>query len=494
VNLALTPPEAWQPLPAAAWTEDAARHLLRRAGWSAQPQEVAAALRDGLPATLDRLFPREPPPLPEPASVAALADDTPAFVERLRAADPADRRKLLQEARERAREALRDLTIAWLRHARRSDRAAVEKWTLFLGNIYVVGADKVPNPALLCRHQAMLRARGMGTAPALARAVLRSPAMINYLDLQQSRRGAPNENFARELMELFTLGIGAYTEADVKEAARAFTGYTHRAGEFAFVPARHDPGPKTVFGQSGRFDGDAVIDLIYRQPAAATHLPARWAAFYLADEPLPEPYLEALGAWWRGADFSLREFARHAFGSRLFFEPPFRGACIKSPIQYYLGLLQDFSLDVPPLPRRLVPAFRLMGQLPYHPPNVRGWVGGRHWISSATLEARRLLARALLRPVDESRLNADEQLALAQARAAGAGVFTIDDAWFAPFSRPDTGAAAGELLRRLLPQSADAYQPVVAAALAGAGRPAAEPARLRGAVLALLETPEYQLC
>ncbi len=501
MNLALSPSEAWQPLPAAAWTEDAAAHLLRRTGWSAPPPEIDRAVRDGLAATLDRLFPATPPALPVPASVSALEEDAPDLARRLQAVPAAARPALVREARERAREALLGLTLAWLRHARRPDCAAVEKWTLFLGNIYVVAAQKVPDPASLCRHQALLRARGAGPAPALARAVLRSPAMIDYLDLRQSRRGAPNENFARELMELFTLGLGAYTENDVKEAARAFTGYTLRAGEFAFVPARHDPGAKTIFGRTGRFDGDDVIDLIYERPAAATHLPARLASFYVADEPLPAAHLDALGAWWRGTGYHLGALARRTFGSRLFFDPQLRGACIKSPVQYYLGLLQDFSLDVPPLPRRLVPAFRLMGQTLYDPPNVRGWPGGRAWISSTTLEARRIVARALFQPIDEARLNADEQAAIeaaraegAAARAEGAAAFAIGDAWLEPWARLAPGEAAARLLRRLLPLPGDAYRRDLAAALAGAGGPAGARARIRNAVLTLLETPEYHLC
>jgi uncharacterized protein (DUF1800 family) len=499
MKLALGPQDAWQPLPAREWNEDAARHLLRRVGWSAPPAEVARALQDGLAPTLERLFPAALPPMPLPAAVAALEEDTPDFVAKVRAAAPAERREILQQAREKSRNALLDLTIRWLQYARAPAHAVAEKWTLFLGNVYVVAAQKVQNTALLFRHQDLLRRHGMGPAPALTKAVLRSPAMIIYLDLQQSRNGAPNENFARELMELFTLGLGYYTENDIKQAARAFTGYVQRQGEFYFVPRLHDPGAKTVFGRTGPYDGDEVIDLIYEQPAAGTHLPARLTHCYLTADPLPDGYLEALGDWWRGTGFNLRRLALGFFSSRLFFDPQFRGASIKSPVQYYLGLLQDFALNVPPLPRRLVPAFRQMGQMPYDPPNVRGWVGGRDWISSTTLEARRTVARSLFLPFDEARLNADEQQAVAAARAEGLTTFTVDNGYLDQFAGLPPAEVAARLLRLLLPLPVeDGYRRALVAALRGGDQPAhsadQQNARLRNAIVTVLETPEYQLC
>ncbi len=495
MKLALSPQEAWQPLPERDWNEDAARHLLRRVGWSAQPPDVARARRDGLTATLERLFPAQFPAMPVPAAIAALEEDTPAFARRIRAAAPAERRELFRQARERARDALAELTILWLQRAAKPDYAAGEKWTLFLGNVYVVAAQKVPNTALLYRHQDLLRTHGLGPAPALTKAVLRSPAMIVYLDLQQNRIGAPNENFARELMELFTLGLGHYAEGDIKEAARALTGYAQRFGEYHFAPRLHDPEPKTIFGHTGRYNGDEVIDLIYGQPAAGTHLPERLTAFYLTDEALPAGYLEALGEWWRGTGYDLRLLAHRYFASRLFFDGQFRAACIKSPIQFYLGLLQDLGLDVPPLPRRLEPAFRQMGQVPYNPPNVRGWVGGREWISSTTLDARRVVARALFVPFDEARLNADEQQAVAAARTEGLDHFTVGDAYLERLARLKPDEAAGQLLGTLLPSPAnETYRRAVAAALQGGAASARRLNQVRNAVVTVLETPEYQLC
>ena len=294
-------------------------------------------------------------------------------------------------------------------------------------------------------------------------------------------------------MELFTLGIGHYTENDIQQAARAFTGYVQRQGEFYFAPRLHDPGAKTLFGHSGPYDGDGVIDLIYEQPGAGTHLPARLTSFYLTDETLPDNHLAALGEWWRGTGYSLRQLTHRYFSSRLFFDPQFRGAFVKSPVQYYLGLQQDFALNVPPLPRRLVPAFRQMGQMLYDPPNVRGWVGGRDWISSTTLEARRVVARSLFQPFDESRLNADEQQAVAAARAEGLTTFAVDRAFLDQYAGLAPAEVAARLTRDLLPLPIDGdFRRALVAALRGP--PAQEEARLRNAIIAILETPDYQLC
>lgn len=491
--LDLSPAEAWQPLPAHAWDAAAARHLLRRAGWTARPAEVERAQAEGLPRTLEHLFPAAPPPFARPESVAALEAELPELTRRLRAAPAEERTGLQRELRERTTHAFQDLGLAWLRFAATPGHEAFAKWGLFLGDIYVVSQAKVRQPGLIHAHQEILFRHGLGRAPTLAKAVSRSPAMIMYLDLQASRKGAPNENFARELFELFTLGEGHYTEQDIKEAARAFTGYRQLLGQVRVVPREVDDTPKTVFGRTGRFGGDDVIDLAYAQPAAATFLPGELARFYLTDAPLPAEHLAALGAAWRAAGFDLRWLARTFFGSRLFFEPDFRGNLIKSPVQLYLGLLQDLRLDVTPLPRRTLAPLRQMGQTLYQPPNVRGWVGGRRWINSATLAARRQLVLALLAPLDETLLNADERADLDAARAAGRGRFVVGEEDLAPYAALDPDAFATRLTGDLLPAAVDdAYRAALRAFVAGADPDRTD--RARAALAAVLQSPDYQLC
>lgn len=237
------------------------------------------------------------PALPKPRQIADLESDTPQMARLLASGSPEEKRMAQQDARERSREALFDLTIKWLTLASRPECSPAEKWLLFLSDVWVVGIEKVKNAALIYQHQDYIRRFALGRAADLAKAMSRSPAMVAYLDLQQSKPDAPNENFARELFELFTLGEGHYTENDIKQTARAFTGYRQRQGKFVFVQRQHDNGTKTVFGHTGRYTGDDVIGLVFKQKAAGTFLPKEMARFYLSEEPLPTECTDALGAW-----------------------------------------------------------------------------------------------------------------------------------------------------------------------------------------------------
>ena len=498
-TLSQAPATAWQPLPDAEWNADAARHLLRRAGWTAQRTDVERAVREGLASTLERLFPAAPALFPEPVQVARFAEELPAYAERERAAQTPEERRLVQrDRRERGQTAVQDMSLRWLAYAAQPENAAFAKWVLFLSDIYVVGFDKVQNPPFIWQHFDVLGRLGLGPAPALTKAVSRSPAMMLYLDLNQNRREAPNENFARELFELFVLGEGNYTEKDIKEAARAFTGYRLRpaTGEVSFVANQHDSGPKTVFGHTGDLNGDDVIDLAYGTPAAGAFVPHELVKFYLSDTMLPAEYLQSLGELWRTeGGYDLRWLARSFFGSRLFFAPEFRGDFIKSPVQFYLGMVQDLDLSVVPLPRFVLNPLRQMGQVLYTPPNVRGWVGGRAWVNSASLAARRTMVELLFSPIDERKLNADEQLDLVAAHTNGADRFTFADDNLKPLAALAPGAAVQTLETDYLPVPSETAFAANLAQFIGTGEsPAEQTRRLRRAVITLLQSPEYQLC
>jgi uncharacterized protein (DUF1800 family) len=489
----LSPQAAWQPLPAADWDEAAARHLLQRLGFSAPAAELTRALHDGPATTVQRCF-AAMPAFPKPELIEGLEKDRPELARKMTAGDDEEQRRLAQrDARERSREALLDMTIRWLQLASRPENSAAEKWLLFLSDVWVVSIEKVKNAALVFQHQEILRRFALATAPDLARAMSRSPAMIVYLDLQQSKREAPNENFARELFELFTLGEGNYTEDDIKQAARAFTGYRQKAGEFLYARRQHDDGAKTVFGHTGNYSGDDIIGLVFQKKAAGTFLPKELVRFYLSDTPLPAAYTDVLGANWAQSGFELRRLAQLFFGSRAFFAGDFRGNFIKSPVQFYLGLLQDLDLSVPPVPRRVIGALRQMGQLPFDPPNVRGWIGGRAWINSATLATRRQLIDALLHPINEAALNADEVRELTAARQAGITNFTLADAQLKAWRQLPPAESAAQLLARSLPGATDPALRARIEQFIADGQAKPGPT-LRTALAALLESPDYQLC
>jgi uncharacterized protein (DUF1800 family) len=494
-----TPDHAWLPLADSDWNADAARHLLRRAGWTATKDAVDRAQSEGLALTLNRLFPEEPALFPEPEAIARFAADAPDYAARERAADTPEAKRMLQrERREHAQTAVQEMSLAWLQYAAQPENAAFAKWVLFLSDIYVVGFDKVDQPAFIYRHFDLIGRNGLRAAPALSKEISHSPAMMIYLDLNQNQRAAPNENFARELFELFVLGEGNYTEKDIKEAARAFTGYRLRmpVGEVFFAPNQHDAGLKTVFGKTGNWDGDDVIDLAYGLPAAGAFVPHELVKFYLSDTMLPREYLYALGDSWRTeGGYDLRWLARRFFGSRMFFAPEFRGEFIKSPIQFYLGLVQDLGLDVVPVPRLVLNPLRQMGQVLFTPPNVRGWVGGRAWINSASLAARRTMAEILFNPIDEAKLNADERAALAPDHADGSDRFTVTDISLEPLFALPAGSAVQRLETDFLPIPATpAFVAGLTQFIADGKSPGEHLRRVRRATMTLLQSPEYQLC
>ena len=491
----LTPEQAWQPLPATSWDSAAARHLLRRAGWAARPDDVARAFADGLPATLNRLFPETPPSFPRPVFMVKAETRLTELRPKKRAANTPEERQIIdREERELERLASVEFSLKWLQAAADPERSAYEKWVLFLADVYVVAFEKVRRADYHYIHRDLLRTLGAGPATKLTKAISRSPAMIDYLDLSRNSRRAPNENFARELLELFVLGEGHYAEGDIKQAARAFAGYRIGKNGYRLDARSADTGPKTVFGQTGPWTGDEVIDLAYAQPAAATFLPREMARFYLTDSPPPSEFFAPLGAAWRASGFALRNLCHAFFGSTVFYHPDYQANYIKSPVHYLLGLVQDLRLDLTPLPRSTLQPLRQMGQNLLEPPNVRGWVGGRLWINSSTLAARRQFAKTLCNPLEEGTLNADERLELTAARDAGRFRFSVDEDRIHDLASLGPRGVADRLCDFFLPVAVTpAYRATMVDYLDSGPKEEFED-RVRRATIALLQSPEYQLC
>ncbi|WP_269538877.1 DUF1800 domain-containing protein [Cerasicoccus fimbriatus] len=490
-----SPRQAWQPLSPDKWDTDSAAHLLRRMGFSARPADVQQALNDGLQATVRDAFKGREFPVPTKTWEADLKVK---YLRRsMRNQDEETRREIQREIRKAERDAFSEFAMAWMEFARQPENSAQEKYVLFLESVFVVSYEKVKDAGRLYDHQNILRREGFDSYRDLAKTVSRSPAMIHYLDLNRSTKQAPNENFARELMELFTLGQGNYTENDIKQAARSFTGYGYRESdyyfaEFNFNPHAYDNGVKTVFGQTGRWNGDEVIEMIFEQPGAKLFLPRELCLFYLSETPIPDEYLQPLGDEWARRDFDQRWLLETVFTSELFFDPQFRGELIKSPIHYYLGLCQDINLDVFPVPERVEQQLRGMGQQFQNPPNVRGWLGGKHWITSSTLSARQQLVRNLLYPPNIKRLNADEKMRIEEAVADGKGPFFVDDERLEPLLNKDSPDMINHLCRYFLPRDpTDEFKQQLVSHIKVPVSQRTE--RVREALLALLQSPAYQL-
>ncbi|MGF1453125.1 MAG: DUF1800 family protein [Opitutales bacterium] len=493
--LQCTPDTAWLPLPDRQWNPDKAAHLLRRMGYSATPAAVREAMANGLRRTVDRALDAAEP-LEEPEAMRMVRKEYSDIIAKVRAAgSPEARREILRTYREKQRGLFEDYVVAWTHHAAQPANAAREKWTAFLQDVLVVSRDSVRNAIWHFDYHALLREKGFGPYPDLVKAVSRHPVMIRYLDLYRSSAAAPNENFARELFELFTLGEGNYTEADIKEAARAFTGYHHRLnGEFNFLPGRHDHDEKTIFERTREFDGDDVIDLVFNQPAAATFLPNEALRYYLSHEPMPEGYVERLGELWREEAFDLRRLAALIFNARVFFEPAFMGNRYKSPHEFYLGLCQDLGIGTLPFAGPLLRAYQTMGQSFLAPPNVRGWVGGRHWFNSTSLAARWRLVESLLEKPNEARLDADERARLVAARDAGWADHYIDPRRVAVFAGNDPTIITARLMAHFFTgRNLPDYKQQLLNFLRS-NRFGTEAERTEAVALALLKSPAYQRC
>ena len=490
----MSPRQAWEPLAKPRWDATTAAHFLRRAGFSATADAVKVALEDDLDGTLERHFGNIQPFKP-PESVATLIATRVESFEKIREAKGEDRRELVQMRRRDSRDAVQDFAIAWTQFARNPATAPQEKLVLFLQDVFVVARPKVRQTGALFEYQQRLREGAHGNYPDLVKAVSRSAAMIHYLDLRASSKKRPNENFARELFELFTLGEGNYTERDIKEAARAFTGYRlFPDGSFRPVKRAFDDGPKTIFGVTADFTGDQVIDLVFEQSAAETFLPREFLRYYLTIDAIPEPHIAELGRRWRLSGFNLKALVEMVFKAQVFYEPAFIGARIKSPFEFFVGMLQDLQLDVPPLPGPLLNAMRTMGQEFMAPPNVRGWVYGRNWINSTTLSARRLVAQRLFQEINEKRLNADDKERLKAAREAGLGPFAVEDERLQTLATMVPEAIAAHLCRYFLAkQPPEPYFDALVAHLSGVHGDA-KMRHLRETIIGLLQSPLYQMC
>jgi uncharacterized protein (DUF1800 family) len=373
--------------------DDDARHLLSRTGFDPTYREIHEYAGLSRSVAVDRLLDGT-----RTAALTPLPESVLEFV-------PRNRLRQLKDASEAERKAFQReqfekslaLRAWWYREMLETDTPLTERMTLFWHNHFVSSQQKVKSPVLMARQNQLLRRYALGDFGELLHAIARDPAMVIYLDNVSNKRGSPNENFARELMELFTLGEGHYSEQDVKEAARAFTGWSldRNTGEFRFYRMRHDTGEKTVLGQRGHFNGDDVLDILLAQPATAELVTAKlWREFI---SPTPDATeLKRLAAVFRNSHYNTRALMHALLTSGFFYAAQNRAVLIKSPVELVVGTLRMFEIHPTDL-RPVVLAARNLGQDVFAPPNVRGWPGGDTWINSATLLARRQLLARLFR-------------------------------------------------------------------------------------------------
>ncbi|MEX0586120.1 MAG: DUF1800 domain-containing protein, partial [Pirellulales bacterium] len=270
-----------------------------------------------------------------------------------------------------------------------------ERMTLLWHNHFATSATKVNRLPLMLRQNGLMRRHALDRFRPLLEAMGRDPAMLLWLDGANSVKGRPNENYARELMELFSLGVGNYQEADVKEAARALTGWHLDDEKAVFVTERHDEGEKTVLGQKGRWRDSDIVRIVLEHPAAGRWLARRLFRQFVSEaESPPDALIEPLAEQLRKSDYDVAGCVRTILSSNAFYSEAAWRARVKSPVDYVVGLLRTLSASVPV--DDLGDAMQGIGQSLFAPPNVKGWDGGRAWLNSATLVARHNLAWRLV--------------------------------------------------------------------------------------------------
>jgi uncharacterized protein (DUF1800 family) len=362
---------------------DAARHLLNRTGFGASEVEIEAYAKLSREQAVSKLL---------AGAVTIAATPAPAFVD-----DPITPSRQVKEMGDdekkeflkgRVREGV-EMRAWWLREMLVTPSPLTEKMTLFWHGHFATSQQKVKANQIMYRQNVLLRRYALGNFGLLLHAVAKDPAMLIYLDNASNRKGRPNENFARELMELFTLGEGNYSEQDIKEAARSFTGWSleRDTGRCLWRSGIHDYGVKTVLGRSGTFDGEAVLDLLLQQPQTAEFIAAKlWKEFI---SPAPEAReVKRFAAVFRRSGYEIKPLLFAMLTSDAFYAPQYRGTLVKSPTELVVGTLQLFSLQANDLhPAALTVAY--LGQNLFSPPNVKGWAGGDAWINSATLLGRK---------------------------------------------------------------------------------------------------------
>jgi len=397
-------------------TPDQARHLLARTGFAPTQSEVNAVRGMDARLVVERIV--------EQARLASPRNPAPEFVNQ---PAPVPFRMLESETQRQEQRRVQmlegmDIKRWWMTEMLDSPTPLQERMVLFWHNHFATSQQKVVRSQAMWRQHQLLRKNALGNFRQLLHGIAKDPAMLVYLDGVNSRRGAPNENFAREVMELFTLGEArqgsAYSEQDIREAARAFTGWSVDRDDFSFVfrRAAHDIGRKTLFGHSGFFDGDDALDLMLEQPAAARFIVSKlWREFV---SPQPQAaQVEVLAQRFARSGFDIALLVREMLLSEAFWDPANRGSLVKAPVELVVGTVRQFGI-LRPDPTALVAQAAALGQNLLVPPNVRGWPGYTDWIDASSLLGRKRFTSLMFQPAPDAGQQAMSRIDLTMVRGA----------------------------------------------------------------------------
>jgi uncharacterized protein (DUF1800 family) len=373
-------------------SQNEARHLLTRTGFGASMEDIKAYSKLNYDQAVDQLLNQVNSELV--VSPPLWLFNSPKF-DRKRMKDlSVEQRKALRREQKMKEFELKGW---WVAEMANTESPLTEKMVLFWHNHFTSSLQKVKQPVLLYRQNELFRKHALGNYKALAHAISKDPAMLGYLDNFKSSKQSPNENFARELLELFTLGEGNYSEKDIKEAARAFTGWSvdRKTGEYKFRKRMHDFGEKEFFTKRGKLDGNDIIEIVFQQPEVATLLVNKLWLEFISETP-DQAEIERLAAILRTNDYEMKSLMRELLMSNAFRDRANYAHLIKSPLDFIVGTLR--MLNVPVEDGRIAAfASALLGQNVFDPPNVKGWPGGEAWITSSSILTRQQLLERMFR-------------------------------------------------------------------------------------------------
>lgn len=406
------------------------------------------------------------------------------------------RKEARQQMVKQSREDIKNLNLMWLNEMVDSPAQLREKTALFWhGHFACRNLNSFYQQQLLT----IIRDGALGNFADLLRNVSKSAAMLAFLNNQQNRKQQPNENFAREVMELFTLGRGNYSEQDIKEAARAFTGWGFNLqGEFVFRKQFHDTGSKTIFGKSGNFDGNDVLNMLLDRKETAIFITRKFYRFFV-NETVHETHVSWLANRFYESGYEIKSLLRDMFTSQWFYEDANTGSLIKSPVVLWVGIrrILPMELENPEIQLLLQ---RALGQILLYPPSVAGWPGGNNWIDSSSLLLRMRLPQlvAMAEPFEiNTRQDDDIQMGSMQ-NSMGAGVsnrFKLkgDIQWeglVQAFEKSDAQKLEELVCTNLLQTKRIPLNTITAQIPKGLPRQE----RIIKSALMAMATPEYQLC
>jgi uncharacterized protein (DUF1800 family) len=444
----------YKPSRQAPWNQRRVVHLHRRAGFAATWSEIQRDLKDGPAASIDRVL-----------SGQARSQGVPLDFEQTA-------NLLLDTAGDPGR-----LKAWWIYRMYFGPDPLGERLTLMWHNHFATSAAKVRDLGIMRRQNELFRTLGRKRFGELLDAVVHDSALLLWLDAPANRKEHPNENLARELMELFTLGIGHYSEKDVKEGARALTGWTVAEGKFREDAAQHDVGTKTILGKSGPWKGSDFVRFVLENPATSERLAKRLCELFMGEGAVNADAVKALAAGLREHDLDIGWGVETVLRSAAFFAEGNLGKRVLGPVEFVVGSARALEMfEQPPITLLLADWVGRLGMELFYPPSVGGWSGGRAWINTQAMIGRANYAVALVEGHLSRRGEPFDPVALAKQHGRSGNLAELL-------------AFYGQLLEGVAPSSARCDR--LRAALGA--RASATPTDVRRAVALLLAAPEYQL-